>query len=67
MVQIEAASNGTVEECSEPEAPVFEETFKADVRKECPWFKRVDWGSVAVGFAAIVIPGLVSAVVAHKH
>lgn len=67
MVQIETASNGTVEEYSEPEAPVFEETFKADVRKERPWFKRVDWGSVAAGFAAIVIPGLVSAVVTHKH
>lgn len=67
MVQIEAASNGTTEELSEPEAPVLEEVFKANVLKERPWFKRVDWGSVAAGFAAIVIPGLVTAVVTHKH
>ena len=59
MVQIEAASNGTVEELSEPDAPVLEKVLKANVLKERPWFKRVDWGSVAAGFAAIVIPGVV--------
>ena len=67
MVQIEAASNGTVEELSEPDAPVLEKVLKANVLKERPWFKRVDWGSVAAGFAAIVIPGVVTAVVTHKH
>lgn len=67
MVQIEAASNGMVEDISDTEAPVLEEVFKANVLKERPWFKRVDWVSVAAGFAAIVIPGVVTAVVTHKH
>ena len=67
MVQIEAASNVTVEDISATEAPVLEEVFKANVLKERPWFKRVDWVSVAAGFVAIVIPGVVTAVVTHKH
>lgn len=67
MVQIEEASNGTVEDISNTEAPVTEEVFKVNVLKERPWFKRVDWVSVAAGFAAIVIPGVVTAVVTHKH
>lgn len=67
MVQIEAASNGTVEDISDTEAPVLEEVFKANILKERPWFKRVDWVSVAAGFAAIVIPGVVTAAVTHKH
>lgn len=67
MVQIEAASNGTVDDLSDTEAPVLEAVFKANVLKERSWFKRVDWVSVAAGFAAIVIPGVVTAVVTHKH
>lgn len=67
MVQIETASNGTVEEFSEPKAPVQEDVCKANTLKERPWFKRVDWSSVAAGFAAIVIPSLVTAVVTHKR
>lgn len=67
MVQIEAASNRTVEDISDTEAPVLEEVFKANVLKERPWFKRVDWVNVAAGFAAIVIPGVVTTVVTHKH
>ena len=68
MVQIEAASNGAVEEeLSGPEVLVQEEVFKANVLKERPWVKRVDWGSVAAGFAAIAIPGLVTAVVTHNR
>lgn len=67
MVQIEAASNGMVEELSEPDAPVLEKVFKANVLKERPWFKRVDWGSVAAGFAAIVIPGVVTSIITHKN
>lgn len=68
MVQIEAASNGAVEEeLSEPEVPVLEEVSKTHVWKERPWVKHVNWGSVAAGFAAIVIPGLVTAVVTHKR
>lgn len=67
MVQIEAASNGTVEELTDPKTPVLEKVFKANVLKGHPWFKRVDWGSIAAGFAAIVIPGLVTAVVTHKR
>lgn len=67
MVQIEAASNGTAEDISDTETSVLEEVFKANVLKERPWFKRVDWVSVAAGFVAIVIPGVVTAVVTHKH
>lgn len=67
MVQIEAASNRTVEDISDTEAPVLEEVFEANVLKERPWFKRVDWVSVTAGFATIVIPGVVTAVVTHKH
>lgn len=67
MVQIEAASNGMVEELNKPEVPVTEEVFKANVLKERPWFERVYWSSVAAGFAAVIIPGLVSAVVMHKR
>lgn len=67
MVQIEAASNGTAEDISDTQTSVLEEVFKANVLKERPWFKRVDWVSVAAGFAAIVIPGVVTTVVTHKH
>lgn len=67
MVQIEAAFIGTVDDLSDTEAPVLEEVFKANVLKERSWFKRVDWVSVAAGFAAIVIPGVVTAAVTHKH
>lgn len=67
MVQIEAASNGTVEDIPDTEASVLEEVFKANVQKERHWFKRVDWVSVAASFAAIVIPGVVTAVVTNKH
>ena len=67
MVQIEAASNGTVEDLSDTEAPVLEEVFKASGLKERPWFKCVDWVSVAAGFAAIVISGVVTAIVTHRH
>ena len=67
MVQIEAASNGTAEDISDTEASVLEEVFEANVLKERPWFKRVDWVSVTAGFATIVIPGVVTAVVTHKH
>lgn len=66
MVQIEAASNRIDEKLSEPEAPVQEKVFREERAKGCPWFKRVNWGSVAAGFAAIVIPSLVTAVVTHK-
>lgn len=66
MVQIEAASNRIDEKLSEPEAPVQEKVFREERVKGCPWFKRVNWGSVAAGFAAIVIPSLVTAVVTHK-
>ena len=67
MAQIEAASSGTAEDISDTEDPVPEEVFKANVLKEDHWFKRVDWVSVAAGFAAIVIPGVVTAVVTHKR
>jgi len=67
MVQIETASNGKVEELSEPKTSVLKEVFKASVLKKCPWFKRVDWGSVAACFAAIAIPGLATAIVTHRH
>lgn len=67
MVQIEAASSGTVEDISDTEDRVLEEVFKANILKECPWFKRVDWVSVAAGFVAIVISGVVTTVVTHKH
>lgn len=67
MVQIEAASNRTAEDISDTETSVPEEVFEANVLKERPWFKRVDWVSVTAGFAAIVIPGVVTTVVTHKH
>lgn len=67
MVQIEMASNGTVEELSNPDTPGLEKVSKTNILQEHSWFKRVDWGSVAAGFAAVVIPSVVTAVVTHKH
>lgn len=66
MVQIEAASNEVGEDITKYEASEHEEEVNTPVQKEIPWFKRVDWGSVAAGVAAIVIPGLVSAVASYK-
>ena len=57
----------TVEEVSELKASAQEEMHKVSVLNECPWYKRVDWGSVAAGIAAIAIPSLVTAVVTHKR
>ena len=67
MVQIEAASKGMGGEFNKPEVYVTKDVCKADVLKERPWFERVDWSSVAAGFAAVIIPSLVSAVVMHKR
>ena len=66
MVQIEAASNGTLDEIIESDASVDEPARKVEAPKIQPWYKRMDWGSLAAGFAAIVIPSVVTAVVTHK-
>lgn len=66
MVQIETASNKTVEEFSEAETSVLEEVFKSNVLKERTWFKRVKWSSAAACFTAVVISGLAAAIATHK-
>lgn len=67
MVQIEAASNGMLDEIIESDAIVGEPAREIEVPKIQPWYKRVDWSSLAAGFAAIVIPSVVTAVVTNKR
>lgn len=67
MVQIETASNGTLDEITESDASVDKLARKVEVPKIQPWYKRMDWGSLAAGFAAIVIPSVVTAVATHKR
>lgn len=67
MVQIEAASNGSLDEIDELEVLGAEPVFIVDTPKALPWYKRVDWMSMAAGVITLVIPVVVTATVKHKH
>ena len=67
MVQIEAASNGSLDENDELDVSVEEPVFRVETPKALPWYKSVDWMSVAAGVITLVVPAVVTATVKHKH
>ena len=67
MVQIEAASNESLDEIDELEVSDEKPAFRVGTPNALPWYKRVDWVSVAAGVITLFVPVVVTAAVKHKH
>lgn len=67
MVQIEAASNESLDEIDELEVLGEKPAFGVGALNVLPWYKRVDWVSVAAGVITLMVPAVVTAAIKHKH
>lgn len=67
MVQIEAASNESLDEIDELEVLGEKPAFGVGAPNALPWCKRVDWVSVAAGVITLIVPAVVTAAIKHKH